>query len=331
MDLMHLRDALRFDSGWWRRFAELGCVYSPEWGRRGLPPVIAAIIFSIAREQRAAVLRNQRQVRGSRGWLREGWDAYRVFAECARSMTESLEQWGTRPPRIALEVSAPKVFRAALAEGRGLVVPTAHFGGWEVGARFLSDLGRPVNVVTAHERNPTARDFIHRLRTRHGVNVIYSDHSVFASLPVLQALRRNEVIGMQIDPWGRPQGAQSIEFCGRPARFQIGPFAIARVARAPIIPVFAVRTGIRRYEMRTPGRFDPRTAEDGAAAFTATVRAFERLVRECPAQWLMFEDVWHGAAAGVVRLRASRTEASRRSHLTCVVRSGGHALRHQPD
>ena len=106
-------------------------------------------------------------------------------------MTESLEQWGPRPPRIALEVPAPEVFRAALAEGRGLVVPTAHFGGWEVGARFLTDLGRPVNVVTAHERNPTARDFIHRLRTRHGVNVIYSDHSVFASLPVLRAFVEN--------------------------------------------------------------------------------------------------------------------------------------------
>jgi hypothetical protein len=66
-----------------------------------------------------------------------------------------------------------------------------------------------VNLVTAHEPDPTARDFVHRLRTRHGVNVIYSDRSVFASVPVLQALRRNEVIGMQIDPWGQPQGAQT--------------------------------------------------------------------------------------------------------------------------
>jgi KDO2-lipid IV(A) lauroyltransferase len=259
--------------------------------------MIAAIIFSIARQQRAAVLRNQRQVRGPRGWLREHWSAYRVFAECARSMTESLEQWGPHPPRVALEVPDPDPFRAALAEGRGLVVPTAHFGGWEVGACFLSDLGRPVNLVTAHEPNPTARDFIHRLRTRHGVNVIYSDRSLFAGLPVLQALRRNEVVGMQMDPWGQPQNAQTIEFCGRPAPFQIGPFVIARVARAPLIPVFAVRTGIRQYEMRTPGRFDPHTAVDGAAAFTATVRAFESLVRERPAQWLMFQDVWRDGPA----------------------------------
>jgi phosphatidylinositol dimannoside acyltransferase len=331
MDLVRFRDAVRFDSGLWRRVAELGCLYSPDSWKRGLPPVIAAIIFSIARGQRAAVLRNQRQVRGPRGWLRERWDAYRVFAECARSMTESFEQWGPRPPRIALEVSDPEVFRAALAEGRGLVVPTAHFGGWEVGACFLSDLGRPVNLVTAHERNPTARDFIHRLRTRHGVNVIYSDRSVFASLPVLQALRRNEVVGMQIDPWGRPQGAQAIEFCGRPAPFQVGPFVIARVARAPLIPVFAVRTRFRRYEMRTPGRFDPHTAVDSAAAFTATVRAFERLVRQYPAQWLTFADAWNDAPAPTVSIHAPRPEAPRRSVLTGVLRSDDRAVRRQPD
>src|SRR6266571_3805555 len=75
MDSKRLRATLRFDGAAWRRFAELGCVYGPEWWKRGSPPVIAAIIFAIARAQRAAVLANQRQVRGPvrgpRGWLRD--------------------------------------------------------------------------------------------------------------------------------------------------------------------------------------------------------------------------------------------------------------------
>jgi KDO2-lipid IV(A) lauroyltransferase len=292
MNLAQLRAAVRFDSGGWRRLAELGCVYGPEWWKRGSPPVIAAIIFALARERRASVLRNQRQVRGPRGWLRERWDAYRVFAEFARSVTESLEQWGPRPPPLVLEVPQPELFRAALAEGRGLVVPTAHFGGWEVGARFLSDLGRPVNLVVAPEPNPTTREFLHRLRTRYGFNVIYSGRSIFAALPVRQALRRNEVVGMQIDPWGASPGAQEIEFFGRPAPFQLGPFLIARVARAPLIPVFTVRTGIRRYELRIVGRFDPTSRADVGTALRATVRLYEELVRECPTQWLMCDDVW---------------------------------------
>jgi len=292
MKLAHLRAAVRFDSGWWRRFAELGCVYGPEWWKRGSPPVIAAIIFAIARGRREAVLRNQQQVRGPRGWIQERRDAYRVFVEFARSMTESLEQWGSRPPPLVREIPALELCHAALAEGRGLVVPTAHFGGWDIGARFLSDFGRPVNLVVAPEENSTTREFMHRLRVRFGFNIIYSGRSVFTAIPVREALRRNEVVGMQIDPWGPSRGAREIDFCGRSAPFQTGPFVIARVTRAPLIPVFTVRTGVRRYQMRTAGRFDPRSAADVAAAFEATIRFYERLVREQPAQWLLFDDVW---------------------------------------
>jgi lauroyl/myristoyl acyltransferase len=292
MDLARLRASVRFDSGAWRRFAELGCVYGPEWWKRGAPPAIAAVIFAIARNQREAVLRNQRQVSGRRGRVRDHWRAYKVFAEFARSMTESMEQWGPRPRPLSVTVADRDIALEALAERRGLIVLTGHFGCWEVAARFVADLGRPFNLVTAQEPNPTVREFVHRFRTRHGVRVIYSDRSVFAALPILQALRRGEVVGMQIDPWGLPQGTREIDFCGRPTRFQFGPFVVARVARAPLVPVFALRTGIRRYRVHVAGRFDPTTTAEAAAAFTATLRSYERLVREQPAQWLLFDDVW---------------------------------------
>jgi lauroyl/myristoyl acyltransferase len=295
-----LRARLRFDSGFWRRFAELGCVYGPEWWKRGSPPVIAGIIFALARAQRGAVLRNQRQVRGPRGWLQEHWQAYRVFAEFARSLTEGLEQWGPRPHPLDLEIVNGKLFDEALAEHRGVVVVTGHFGSWEVAARGLNRLGRPVNMVMAHEPNPSVRAFIQELRTRHGFHVIYSDGSPFTGLPILRALRRDEIVGMQIEPWGPLAGSHEVDFCGRRTRVQLGPFVAARAAQAPILAVFAVRTGIRRYELHVAGRWDPRTRADSLTALTAAVATYERLVREHPAQWLMFEDVWRQSEAAEV-------------------------------
>jgi KDO2-lipid IV(A) lauroyltransferase len=292
------RAALRYDGAWWRRFAELGCVYGPEWWKRGSPPVIAAIIYLIARAQREAVRRNQRQVRGAGSWAGEHRAAYRVFAEFARSLTEGLEQWGARPRPLDIRYVQAEIFEQALAEHRGLVILTGHFGSWEVAARALARLGRPVSLVTAHEPNPSVRDFMHALRTRHGFQVIYSDRSLFTGLPILQALRRDEIVGMQIEPWGPLPGSHEVEFCGRRTFFQLGPFAVARVARAPIVPVFVVRTGIRRYEIRVAGRYDPRTPAECTAALDATVRAYEAIVRAHPAQWLMFEDVWRDRAPG---------------------------------
>lgn len=289
--------SLRFDGAFWRRFAEFGCVYGPEWWKRGSPPAIAAVIFAIARRQRHAVMRNQRQVGGPASWARERWRAYRVFAEFARSFTEGMEQWGPHPRPLALTVVGRDLALEAMGEGRGLVVVTGHFGSWEVGARMLAGLGRPVNMVTAQEPNPSVRDFMHEMRTRHGFNVIYSDRSLFAGLPIVQALRRHEVVGMQIEPWGPLAGSHAVDFCGRTTRVQLGPFTIARVARAPVVAVFGVRTGIRRYELRVEGCWRPRTPAESVAACTEATRAYERLVRAHPQQWLMIEDVWPPAAA----------------------------------
>jgi KDO2-lipid IV(A) lauroyltransferase len=250
-------------------------------------------------------------VRGPRRWLRERWDAYLVFAEMARSLAEGMEQWGPRPRPVDITITGREVFDAALAEGRGLVVLTGHFGSWEVGARGLTTFGRPLNLVTAHEANPTVHEFLHRMRTRHGFTVLYSDRSLFAGLPVLHALRRHEVVGMQIEPWGPKRGSHAVEFCGGSTRFQLGPFAVARVARAPVVPVFALRTGVRRYELHVAGRFDPRTPAECVAALTRTVGLYERVVRERPSQWLMFEEVWADAPAAIADPAPLRHAAGR--------------------
>jgi lauroyl/myristoyl acyltransferase len=112
-----------------------------------------------------------------------------------------------------------------------------------------------------------------------------------------------------IDPW--PRRVRRRSFCGRPAPFRIGPFVLARIARAPLVPVFTVRTGIRQYELRVAGRFDPVTAADTTAAFNATVRFYERLVRERPWQWLLFEDVWPRVPAVPITLPDEEPEPRR--------------------
>src|SRR2546423_10951028 len=104
MDFVRLRAALRFDSGSWRRFAELGCVWGPEWWKRGSPPAIAAIVFAIARQQRRAVLRNQRRVRGRRPWLVERRGADRGFVRFDPAANLYNGQRGAQPPPRSLYV-----------------------------------------------------------------------------------------------------------------------------------------------------------------------------------------------------------------------------------
>ena len=62
--LVRLRENVRFDGLWWRKFAYLGCVYGPEWFKSYSPPLFASVIFALVRENRRHAVANMARVMG---------------------------------------------------------------------------------------------------------------------------------------------------------------------------------------------------------------------------------------------------------------------------
>jgi lauroyl/myristoyl acyltransferase len=291
---------LRFDGLWWRKFAYLGCVYGPEWWKRYSPPVISSIIFSLVGGNRRGAIANMGYILDRSG-MNATLAALQMFAQFAHCFTETMEYYGPRPRPIQLDDPQRDDLAAALRDGRGAVVVTGHFGNWDIAAKRLHEYGRPINVVMAREVNATTHEYVRQARERVGVRVIYSDTSVFSSLNMIRALQRNEVVAIQLD---RPLGAggtRLIPFFGAPAPFPSGPFVLARLARAPLIPVFIPRLGTRHYAIRVCGRFQlAREARDNRAldrVMTDVVCAFEAMVREFPRQWFQFTPFWPARGA----------------------------------
>lgn len=294
---VRLRQNLRFDGLWWRKFAYLGSVYGPEWWKRYSPPPIAAIIFLLVGRNRRGAIANMTRVLGRRGvGTSPGLAALRMYAEFAHCITETMEYYGPRPRPIRLEVPEDDDLAKALQEGCGAVVVTGHFGNWDIAAKTLREYGRPINVVMARDVNATTHEYVRQARERVGVHVIYSDTSVFSSLNMIRALQRNEIVALQLDRPLGAGGARLIPFFGAPAPFPPGPFVLARLSGAPLIPVFIPRLGTRHYAIRVRGRFQlAREARDSRALdriMTDVVRAFEDVVCEFPAQWFQFAPFW---------------------------------------
>jgi lauroyl/myristoyl acyltransferase len=151
-------------------------------------------------------------------------------------------------------------------------------------------------MVMAREANASTHDYIQQARARGGVRIIYSDSSVFSSLNMIHALHQNEILALQLDRMLGMSRARLVPFFGTPALFPTGPFVLARLADAPIIPVFVPRLGIRHYGVRVAGPFsiphertDPNVIDHVMAA---VVREFESVVREFPTQWFQFAPFW---------------------------------------
>ncbi len=293
--IARLMQNLRFDGLWWRKFAYLGCVYGPEWWKRYSPPAIAAIIFVLIGPNRRGAIANMERVLGETGRA-AALAALQMFAEFAHCVTETMEYYGPRPHPIRLDEPVRDDLTAALRDGRGAVVVTGHFGNWDIAAKTLREYGRPINVVMAREINATTHEYVRQARERVGVRVIYSDSSVFSSLNMIRALQRNEIIAIQLDRSLGAGGTRPVSFFGTPAPFPSGPFVLARLAGAPLIPVFIPRLGARHYAIRVCGRFElARGARDSGAldrVMADVVRAFEDLVREFPRQWFQFAPFW---------------------------------------
>ena len=303
-----LRAALRFDGIWWRKLAWMGCVYGPEWWKQGSPPVIAALIYAGVGRNRRGAVHNLQRVLGDPDPRRAQRLALRMYAEFARCMTETLEHFGPRPHPVRIDQPARDVVGEALREGRGLVLVTGHFGNWDIAARTLETYDRPFNLVMAHETNATTSAYARAIRERAGMKVIFSDSSVFSSLNMIRALRDNEIVAIQLDRTLGIGTTRLVDFFGAPAPFASGPFQLARLAGAPLLPVFFPRLGTRHYGIRLGTRLTlPREARDTqslARAMRAVAAEFEDVIREFPHQWFQFapfwpEDVPPAAKAGV--------------------------------
>jgi KDO2-lipid IV(A) lauroyltransferase len=283
------------DGVWLRRLAYLGSAHAPEWFKRSAPHLIAALSFALVAERRRAAVRNLERVLGSDRWTAH-WAALRMYSEFAFCTSETMESWAPAATPARVEPPEQDAVLDAIAAGRGAVVVTGHIGSWDIAAKGLRGKGCQVHVVMGREANPATQAMVEAARARAGVNVILSDASVFSSLGLVRALRRNEIVAIQLDRAARAGGVRTLPFLGAPAPFPSGPFVLARLADSPVIPVFAPRLGRRHYRVHigTPVEV-PRAARDPRVldrVMLEVTRQLEEVVRRYPWQWFQFAPFW---------------------------------------
>ena len=184
--------------------------------------------------------------------------------------------------------------RGALALGKGVIFVSIHFGNFELGGARISD-EIPLNVIADELENQRLMDLLVGNRAHKNITLLTPDG---AAKKVLQALRRNEMVGLMMDLGPRAQAFDIVdaEFFGTPTAFPAVAASLARVSGAPIVVSACVRhrdntfTGIAQapiYVERTK-----QAAEDVQRATQAIARGLETFVRRWPDQWYIFRPMW---------------------------------------
>ncbi len=283
---------LAYDGAVFRKLAAWGARNGPEWFVRYSPAVIGVAISAILPEARRTVRHNLHRIRGDASRARDTLDVARTFASYAGAFAESLMSGSKNAGIPHAIVYGQRNFDQAIALGRGIVLVTAHTGGWEtVGMLIGRDFGVRMMMVMQRERDEEARVVHDSSRKAAGFEIAHVDDDPLDALPLLRHLREGGVIGVQIDRTPKGKRARQVSFLGRPGAIPEGPIRLAQLSGAPIVPVYCSRAGFREYRVDVhtpilvPRKLDDAGVDSVAQSIADDLAAF---LRRNPTQWFDF-------------------------------------------
>jgi lauroyl/myristoyl acyltransferase len=175
---------------------------------------------------------------------------------------------------------------AALASGRGLVMCTAHVGNWEMGARALARLGRPITIVAEPQYASSWRPAVREAKRAAGMEVVAPDVPARA---LVRALEQGGVIGLLVDGQGYAHGRVT-RLAGKDVSLPTGPARLAALSGAVLAAGTCLRTAPDRFqsELHALGGTERAPVRDAEALHAAVARWLEELLLAHPGEWCIF-------------------------------------------
>lgn len=199
-----------------------------------------------------------------------------------------------------------EAYHAVMAQGRGFILVTGHFGNWEFGVSRLGALGARVVAPVERMQPPELFDLFCRLRNHHDLRVVPAD-SRDSLREMLEALKHNEIVALVVDRYVLGSSVE-VPFFGTPAKLPTGPYALALRGGVPLMAVFCWRESLTVSRGRfiplditsaPNGEAKPAAGEGRAGTATrtrvpdATLRAMhvfiaelEKVIAAHPEQWV---------------------------------------------
>jgi lauroyl/myristoyl acyltransferase len=181
----------------------------------------------------------------------------------------------------------------ALAEGKGAVLASAHFGNPEIGVQVLAAVDILVLALIEPLEPSQLLRLTQRLRSAHGHTYLPATFSGVKE--VLRHLRRGGAVAILIDRDIQGRGVP-VPLCGRPAPMPMGAVDLALRTGAELIPAFVHREpGFRYHGYIGPPlslvRSDDEQRDLRVNSANLLAR-FEEHLRADPGQWAVLEPVW---------------------------------------
>jgi len=272
--------------------------------------VPCAVYFSFASPDVAATMDFHRRIFGPQPWWKRRWLVFKHFLSFGIALIDRTAILAGQTSRFSFSFDGENHVREMLAQGKGVLLLTAHLGNWEAAGQLLARLDVPINVTGFDNETAAMRDLLNR-SSHVKFRLLPLTGSPTDVIPLVAALRRGEIVAMLGDRTYRSPAAP-VNFLGSPTAFPIGAYVMAAIAEAPLVQVFSLREPGGHYHFFgfPPQRpqLPPHHERDDylqkcAAHFADNL---ESVLKRDPLQWYNFFPFWEQSAANSRRIGAKR-------------------------
>ena len=163
------------------------------------------------------------------------------IAESGKAVLETIGIWQKKEAALlplVKQVHGWEIVKNALQRGKGIIFLTPHLGCFEIAPIFYGSK-HPITVLYRPPKLKFLHQFIVQGRTRTGITLAQANASGVRKL--MQALKRNEAIGILPDQIPAAGEGEWADFFGRPAYTMTLASKLAQKTGATVIMAFAER------------------------------------------------------------------------------------------
>jgi lauroyl/myristoyl acyltransferase len=294
-----------FNTGLILRATYRGASKLPRWLSYGLGGAGTWIAARLMHETTAALIDNFHAVfpDATPESLRAlAYDTYRTYARDVVDFIRglSLDDEQARALFTIDTRGGPPTIERLLAERKGVILVSGHFGNWELGGVMMRAYGYPLTVLAMNDPSETVNEMRRHFRERAGVETLEVRQSMDTALQIRRLLADNKVVAMLMDRHV-DRDRVAVTFFGRRAYFLRTPALIGYLTGAPLLPATIVRREGQPFELVTGEPIfvsrEGNRDESVARAAQTFATQFEGLIRQTPQCWYQFYRYWDTQAA----------------------------------
>ena len=197
--------------------------------------------------------------------------------------------------KFHVEIDGQEYYQKLATRDESFIILSSHVGNYEIAGYTLNQDQKAMNALVFYGEKESV--MANRAKLFAGTNVrmipIRSDMGHLFEID--QALQKGEIVSMPADRIFGSQKNVECQFFGAKAKFPLGAFAMAIQKNVPVLAVFVMKEGMKKYHAYVKAiECNPQSGkrEQMAQLAQSYAEQLETIVRCYPTQWFNYFDFW---------------------------------------